>query len=707
VALDAQGRPVVAWNEGGALFVQRFDGENWVALGHSGGAAGVAQLAGYPSLLLDSSGRPVVAWLAPDTRLLHVARFDGSRWTGLDGAAIAPVSSDAVDEYSLTGDRSATPAVAWSTTRSGSSRVYVRQFASGAWQTLEDSGAATGVGDPTVAAEAPALALDPAGLPVVTWLNGKSTIYVKRWTGAAWQELGASASGAGLSGAAASQYGRPEIAIDAAGRIAVAWLQVVPWSLGDFDHVHLKRWSGSAWEELGGSATGLGLSTKEIDDSREIRLNIDESDELWVGWNEPPSGANEMSLRRWSAGSWQTVSGPRAGSSPSLAVRPASSPVLGWVTDADVYVARRVSGSWTGFGNPVDGGGLKIEGGAVDVLRLTSRGDELVVGWRERTGSNVAYGRVHRWSDGGWIDLGVFDSSDVKSPPHRFDLALDPGGSPVALWSHRANLGYSNAFSYVSLRRFDATWSALAEPLALPSAEAPSFAMNDDGRPLLSYQSWQSGGRSRFTLNSWEDAGWRLNGSFVETSSAEETKLLRDSDGTPVLAWRESSSFPVHVRRFADGGWEDLGSLGANVKSFAAGLSPEGKVTVVWQTSFGQLGLAYRDGASWLGFGGSELARGIGSPDAGAAAPSLAFDHQGRPIVAFTDESTGRPQIYLRRWNGSNWVEHRGSASGGGVSNSRASPDLSSVVVTSGAICVTWKEAGSGGSLVLVRCSAL
>src|SRR5262245_32054036 len=86
-----------------------------------------------------------------------------------------------------------------------------------------------------------------------------STVNLLRWTGAAWVDLGGSDALGGLSGFGASTAGL-SLAFDGGGNPIVAW-QHMP--TGFFTaQVYLRRWnpSSGAWEELGGSGSGNGIS---------------------------------------------------------------------------------------------------------------------------------------------------------------------------------------------------------------------------------------------------------------------------------------------------------------------------------------------------------------------------------------------------------------------------------------------------------------
>src|SRR5262245_53009036 len=75
-----------------------------------------------------------------------------------------------------------------------------------------------------------------------------------RGTGS-WVQLGGSATGGGLSGST-DFSSHSSLALDSSGNPAVAWLNVGSGP----SQIYVARWNGSAWAGLGGSASGGGLS---------------------------------------------------------------------------------------------------------------------------------------------------------------------------------------------------------------------------------------------------------------------------------------------------------------------------------------------------------------------------------------------------------------------------------------------------------------
>ena len=81
------------------------------------------------------------------------------------------------------------------------------------------------------------------------------------------------------------QAREPSLALDHRGEAVVAWAQEVN---GNFE-IYLKRFDGSAWREVDGSATGGGISNTHAD-SRYPSLDI-RGDRACVAWTDAgPSG---------------------------------------------------------------------------------------------------------------------------------------------------------------------------------------------------------------------------------------------------------------------------------------------------------------------------------------------------------------------------------------------------------------------------------
>lgn len=359
LALDSTGYPWIAW-EGGegsvkAIRLLRWDGAAWVGVGGSETANGLSDGLGneQPSLALDSQNRPAVSWTHSQT--LYVRHWNGSAWEGYGNSdnnnGISGVSSF---NSRIRLDASDRPTVVWEfippsfKDQPSSSQVYLKRWTGNSWQELGGSATGGGVSNAGHRGEAPDLAIGADGHPVVAWshsdVQGQGfPIYVKRWTGSNWEELGGSASGWGISGVG-GQGSFPSVALDSTGNPVVAWHEYGR-SEAPYGAIYLRRWNGSFWEELGGSATGSGLSAFGSGGARYPSLKLGPSDRPVVAWgNGPGFSTDEIYVKAWDGAGWVELAGSATGggvsdtasvssTQPSLALTPAGEPAVAWIED--------------------------------------------------------------------------------------------------------------------------------------------------------------------------------------------------------------------------------------------------------------------------------------------------------------------------------------------------------------------------------------
>ncbi len=122
---------------------------------------------------------------------------------------------------------------------------------------LDNSATGGGISDTASVSDGPALAIEGGGNPYVAWSDnssGQFTIFVRFWNGFEWRELAGSAT-AGIS-SGSGQSVNPSIALSPTGKPYVAWQDT---NSGNVE-IYFKRWTGTSWEELDGSASGGGVS---------------------------------------------------------------------------------------------------------------------------------------------------------------------------------------------------------------------------------------------------------------------------------------------------------------------------------------------------------------------------------------------------------------------------------------------------------------
>jgi len=344
---------------------------------------------------LDSSGHPAIAWheITASGPRMHLRKWTGTQWGELGGSAtgdgISASASFTFHPARVKLDASDRPVVAWTAFFSNASRARLRAWDGAAW--VERGGSDTGTGvSGTSDAQGVALALDPAGHPVLAWATdtpGNASIYLKKWNGSAWTELGGSAtgSGVGISGFSGMTLYSPALAVDASGNPAVAWF--TSSALG----LHFRRWTGSAWQELGGSATGTGLSPATF--SSLPCLALDSNGHPVVAWV-----GEGLFLKRWNGSAWVELGGSATGTGisasailwePQLVIDSFGHPIVCWVGrtpagSTEIYVKRWDGAQWTDWGtNAGSGGGISNAQGLSSAPAMAGRGGFLGVAWQE------------------------------------------------------------------------------------------------------------------------------------------------------------------------------------------------------------------------------------------------------------------------------------------------------------------------------------
>jgi hypothetical protein len=84
-----------------------------------------------------------------------------------------------------------------------------------------------------------------------------------------------------------------------------------------------------------------------------------------------------------------------------------------------------------------------------------------------------------------------------------------------------------------------------------------------------------------------------------------------------------------------------------------------------------QIYFVFWNGLGWFPLGGSNVGTGVSATAGNATNPTIAVDSAANVYIAWEDDSnSGNHEIYMKQWNGANWVQLANSATGGGVSSS-------------------------------------
>jgi len=414
ITRDPAGNPVMCWTDWRMLedewqvHVVRWDGSGWfdmgVALSASPPGGERAEdakftLAAPAAIATDAAGNPIVSWSCWPTdedSEIYVVRWDGSGWAemGEGSATGGGISDNEGNSYfcDIATDSNGYPIVCWEDTSGGYYAVYVKRFNGTGWVEMgEGSASGGGIGGSGVVnaksmlpmSPCPAIVTDPDGYPIIAWQDSvpvgmdfwASVIYVKKWNGTEWVEVGAgSASGHGVSDTT-GMSGFPSIAVDASGNPIVSWQELpageVVYLKQAYDsEIYVKRFNGSEWVEMGeGSASGGGISD-DATESEVPAITTDPAGNPIVTWQDgfidgvivgakQPIEDHEVYVRRFDGSGWVEMgAGSATGGGisddlddsyvPAIASAFDGKPIVCWMSssieDAEIHV-RRYAGS--------------------------------------------------------------------------------------------------------------------------------------------------------------------------------------------------------------------------------------------------------------------------------------------------------------------------------------------------------------------------
>ena len=304
----------------------------------------------------------------------------------------------------------------------------------------------------TVFGLGPSLAISPNGKPCTSWADGvlgKHEIYIRCWDGSAWEEVGiGSASVGGVSNTPTDSL-FPDLAIAPDGTIYVAWTE-------DWQNIYIRRWNGSLWEEVGeGSASGGGISDS-LAYSSYPSLVVAPDGTLYVAWTESLKNIN---ILHWNGIDWETVGADSASGGgisntvgdsrfPFLAVSPSGNLFVAWQYinyDADylsIYVRRWNGTIWEEVGlGSATGEGISVESNFVTRPSLAISMDEVpyisYIGIIYVGNDNIITFRTKRWNGIEWELVGDGWPVDNRliSNAEQEAIAISPDGFPCVAWS--------------------------------------------------------------------------------------------------------------------------------------------------------------------------------------------------------------------------------------------------------------------------------
>jgi hypothetical protein len=653
LVLDKNGKPVVVWQEGinnsSVLYLKTWNGSSWVQRTVPIGTPPFALNDLSPeSLAIDTSNNPVVAVKTTGAEFagLEVDRWDGTKWLKLPFQLSASnFIVNNVVTVSMAVDKANKPLVAFTANAQGEEGLF------GTFQNLVvarwDGTKLAQLGKQVEGFSASSLDGSKLGIPLdvsslslatdnldrpvvavarcaVAQLPCINNLYVKRWDGSKWVQLGNSLTRSNSKGSS-----KPSLAVDKNGNLFVAFIESVTGGV----NLYVKKWTGSTWVQLDSNVDSAGSGVNNPS------LALTPDGRPMVAYDESYNGNRNIYIKVLSyGGTWGYV-GAKVERTitnnaylPSLAVDGAGNAIFSYEEEVagqlrNVYVRRfqpDVPKQW------VQLGGIVLDNAGVNSVRIDSSNQPIVATVRQEAfESGVApFINIRRWNGTTWTTVGQRLQSGFSSG-NPISFAIDKTNNPIVA------------------------------------------ALGSDLESGLFVQRWNGSSWSRFGANI-------LNGLSLDYGSVF---LQLDKNDYPVVAWHESSIFSSvpsysYVKRWNGQIWEQLGGKinnpgneGAFITSLALTKSSDVPVVglsecVVLKNEFGEdycgatsLYVKRWNGSQWLQLGG-KLDSDISVFDAG---PIVQVDATGNPIAAWTEGvrsgSISTVSFLVKRWDGTKWVQ--------------------------------------------------
>ena len=443
-----------------------------------------------------------------------------------------------------------------------------------------------------------------------------------------WEELGGSASGNGLS---AATTGVPtgnrqvSVAVGPDGRPVVAY--------ADGDTIRVRRWTGAAWELIGPSGASGGLP----------QLVTDANGRMYLAWRQFAGATSSWEIflraRDWNGTTWDELGGSGSGGGITGHEGAAGVPVfsLALAPDGTPYLAYQ-STTFAEADFTTVTGGLHAWTNQIFVRRWDGTAWAFLGSGREGGGASNAFS--FKVSGHGTT---TFVSHNGEHPT----LAIGADNRPVVafIYSSFFEGGNPPEFNGENDDLYAVRWSGAAwEPLGPPTpATLDNVAL---GAP---------GGISN-------SPGWIRE---VSHDRLVRPSIMVDRDGVIILAWGETNFDDgfryIYVYKFTGAGWTGYASPSGQIDKIAFAYDTalaqgvHGPI-VVWPRGGGDQSwvavMEYVPGEGrFMSLGDGSVSPGISVPGDRAFNPRVAVTSAGIPTVAWIDLTPPVPQAFLRTYS--------------------------------------------------------
>lgn len=415
--------------------------------------------------------------------------FELPHWYSFGGPLNAVGGNTLLKDTAMVLDSQDNPVVAWSEelTAGGRASIFVYRWDGNAFTPV---GSALN-GTPSNSAYKPALALDGSGNPIVAWQESdgfNENIYVKRWTGTAWQSVGTGALSAenDTSSSPVPTPARNPVLAVRGDTIYVAWDEM---TVDNYSVIYVRKSVGGGAFVGVGSNGGRLSAVFKITSGSKPSLVLDSNGQPIVAFQEEtleqyaPSNIYVMRLKPdgyWdyavppfygddingyvSGGISATSGNDRWISDCSLTIDGQNNLYVAWTEESyvggprDIQVFRSTGPqSWERIGTSLSAYGAYTYAGRAQI-QVTPAG-KLFVTWSEFDG-NTETGYDHLfasyWDNRSWNSLTGRDGiNQGQKSTRRHSLSIDSSGRPVAAWCEGSGSGDPLPAEYVYIRRYN------------------------------------------------------------------------------------------------------------------------------------------------------------------------------------------------------------------------------------------------------------
>ncbi|MGB8221809.1 MAG: choice-of-anchor Q domain-containing protein [Polyangiales bacterium] len=393
-----------------------------------------------------------------------------------------------------------------------------------------------------------------------------------------------------------------DMAVAANGDVVVVWRE----NLGRMD-VWSNHWTpGTGW------GTAERIQTVEGPIFWRPRVAINTSGTVVAVWAQSDCMSSyDIWSRRWTPSEgWGTAeridSEDGQAQYPEVAIDSSGNVISVWTQANGVGMQSTWSNRWTqdaGWGTPE-----RIQSSdswALDAQVAVDRDGNAIAAWRERNSEDIYELWLNRWTpDGGW---GAPERSDATDSVGKFDVALDPSGHALAVWSAGAGQGFDRG---IWAARWTGAWEPAEQVVDGRRTRDPKVAFDATGNATASWMYWAGAdtGGARIWASRWTpDEGWggltQLHGvgssgrcnefeGLCTDGWAWDQQLAVDPNGSALVVWKESEHdadgqrLDIWSRRWTSGeGWgeaERVEHQDRAAESPQVGLDPTGTGIAVW-----------------------------------------------------------------------------------------------------------------------------